>query len=347
MKPTIPGRLHAQGLAAARFDTAADVVRHLGGVQSQLHDMALWAVARRTPTLTLADVQSAFDRGDFVRTHILRPTWHFVSPEDIHWMLTLTAPRIRRLIEASSRGHGESGVLERSAKTIAAALADGEPRTRAELGAFLTEAGMPGAGQPLGDLVINAEISALIVNGPMRGKQHTYRALPPHSVEEGRDELLSRVARRYGIGHGPFRDKDLAWWAGLTLGDARRAITLGELRPLDVDGVAYWTVDEPVEVEIPAAVLLSNFDEYISYARDPDDYACFEGGSEQIMRRSGLLLIDGRLAGAWGRNITSSRVEITVETNASLTPRIQRALTNEAAAFGTFLDRDPVLNITA
>ena len=74
MKPTVPGRLHAQGLASPRFETAIDVVRHLGCVQSQLHDMALWAVARRTTGLTLADAQEAFGRGDFLRTHILRPT---------------------------------------------------------------------------------------------------------------------------------------------------------------------------------------------------------------------------------------------------------------------------------
>lgn len=347
MKPTVPGRLYAQGLVAPRFDSAADVVRHLGGVQSQLYDMASWAVARRTRGLAVADVQAAFDRGDFVRTHVLRPTWHFVCPEDVHWMLALTAPRIRRLVEASGRGLGGSEVLDRSAEVIAAALADGEPKTRAELGVCLAEAGMPGSGQPLGDLVINAEIGALIANGPMRGKQHTYLPLAPRAVTETRDELLAKVARRYAAGHGPFRDKDLAWWAGLTLGDARRATTLGELRPLDIDNTRHWTVDEPIEVEIPAAVLLSNFDEYISYARDPDDYARFDGRSDQLMRRSGLLLIDGLLAGAWGRNVTASTVEITVETGATLTPRIERALADEATAFGTFLNRDPVLNITA
>lgn len=346
MKPTVPGRLHAQALTTPRFDTAAEVVRHLGCVQSQLHDMALWAVARRARDLTLADLQAAFDRGDFLRTHVLRPTWHFVGGDDIHWLLALTAPRIRRLIAASARGHESPDVLERSAAVIAESVADGQAHTRAEIGLALGEAGLPSSGQPLGDLVMNAEISALIVNGPMRGKQHTYRALPPRPVPQSRDELLARVARRYATGHGAIRDKDLAWWTGLTLGDARRAITLGELRPINVAGVPYWTVEDPVEVEIPAAKLLANFDEYISYARDPDDYACFDGRIDLMMRRSGLLLIDGRLAGSWGRTVTASTVEITVESSPALSAAARHALTDEAEAFGKFVNRQPVLIIT-
>lgn len=346
MKPTVPGRLHAQGLTSPRFDTAADVVRHLGCVQSQLHDMALWAVARRSRGLTLADLQASFDRGDFLRTHVLRPTWHFVDIDDIHWMLALTAPRIRRLIAANARGHTSADVLERSADVIALALADGVPRTRAEIAVALADAGLPSSGQPLGDLVMNAEISALIVNGPLRGKQHTYRTLPPRSVTESRDELLARIARRYVMGHGPIRDKDLAWWTGLTLSDARRAIAWGELRPLDVAGVPHWTVDEPVDAEVPAAMLLSNFDEYISYARDPEDYASFGGQIDLMMRRSGLLLVAGRLAGAWGRRITASSVEITVESSSPVNASARRALTDDAEAFGLFVDRQPVLIIT-
>lgn len=345
MKPSVPGRLHAQGLTTT-LGTPADVVRHLGCVQSQLHDLALWAVARRTAGQTLVDLQAAFDHGDFYRTHILRPTWHFVDPEDIHWLLTLTGPRVRRLLDANTTGLNTPAVVDRSADAIAQLLSDGKAHTRAEIGAAFAAAGLPAAGQPLGDLVMHAEIDALIVNGPMRGKQHTYRLLPPRPVTQTRDELLARAARLYASGHGPIRDKDLAWWTGLTLGDSRRAIALGELRPLDVDGTQYWLVDEPVDSEPPAVTLLSNFDEYISYARDRDDYANFNVPVDQIMRRSGLLLIDGRLAGAWGRKVNATSVEINVETSATLLPRKRRALQQEAEAFGAFVGREPALVMT-
>lgn len=346
MLPTVPGRLAAQGLAAARFSTAAQVVRHLGCVQSQLPDMALWAVARRTTGLTLADLQASFDAGEFLRTHILRPTWHFVDPDDIGWMLHLTAPRIRRLIVPHVVGPHPERALERSAEVIVEALADGVPRTRSELGQALADAGRPGTGQPMADLVMHAEISALIVNGPLRAKQHTYRLLAHRPVTETRDELLARVARRYARGHGPVRDKDLAWWSGLTLTDSRRAISLGELRPLDVAGVPYWTLDDPVEVEIPAATLLSNFDEYISYAREPGDYEQLGMSVDTAMRRAGLLLIDGRLAGTWARTVSATAVDITVSPGRPLSARARRAVEQEAQAYAAFVGRDPALVVT-
>ncbi|VXB16818.1 DNA glycosylase AlkZ-like family protein [Aeromicrobium sp. 9AM] len=344
MKPTIPGRLHAQGLVSPRFDSAADVVRHLGCVQSQLHDMALWAVARRTTGLTLADAQAVFERGDFLRTHILRPTWHYVDPADLHWLMTLTAPRIRRLMNSSwaAMGLGQH-LIDQGLEVIHATLADGAPHTRAELGAALVEAGLLGDGRFLVHQLMNAEISLLAANGPMRGKQHTYVALAPTTVEQTYDELLAAAARRYAQGHGPFRDKDLAWWTSLTLTDSRRAIELGELRPLDVDGQAYWTLDGPVDAEVPRVMLLSNFDEYISYARDPEDYAGFDGTVDDVMRGSGLLMIEGRLCARWSRTVTAKAVTVVVDHPPRLSGPVRRALDAEVAAFGAFVDREPVL----
>jgi hypothetical protein len=308
--------------------------------------MALWAVARRTSGLTLADAQAAFDRGDFLRTHILRPTWHFVDPADLHWLMSLTAPRIRQLMRSSWTAMGLSmELIERGSEVIVAALADGAPHTRAELADALEGAGLQATGTFLVHQLMNAEISLLAANGPMRGKQHTYVALAPRVVGQTYDELLADAARRYALGHGPFRDKDLAWWTSLTLTDSRRAIELAELRPLDLDGAAYWTLDEPLEADVPRVMLLSNFDEYISYARDPDDYDGFDGTVDDVMRGSGLVMIDGRLGGRWTRAITAKAVRITIDRAPRLTGPIRRALDAEAAAFGHFVGREPELVI--
>ncbi len=321
----------------------------MGCVQSQLHDMALWAVARRTEDATKADLDAAFAEGEFLRTHVLRPTWHFVDPSDIHWMLALTAPRIRRLMASSTNDIDLTPeALERGSAVIAASLADGEPRTRAELATDLGEAGLPHTGQSLGHLVMHAEIGALIVNGPMRAKQHTYVLLdsvvtaPP---TQPRDELLALVARRYARGHGPIRDKDLSWWTSLTLTDSRRAIELGELRPMDIAGESYWTHDEVIDSPHPPAMLLSNFDEYISYVRDPGDYALYNGTRDQLMRNAGLLVVHGQLAGTWTRTIKAATVEVAVQSSPRVTPTIRRAIEAETAAFGKFVDREPELAI--
>lgn len=348
MKPHIAGRPHAQGLDAPRFSSAAEVVRHLGCVQSQLHDMALWSLARRmTGSPTLAALQASFDGGAFLRTHVLRPTWHFVDPTDVHWLQALTGPRVERLMNASNRTIDLiPDAVQRGVEVVVAGLADGTHRTRAELAVLLADAGLPAAGQPLAHIVMQAEIERAIVNGPMRGKQHTYRLLPPApSPLPARDEMLADVARRYARGHGPVRDRDLAWWTSLTLTDSRRAIDLAGLRPSSVDGETYWSLDEPVGQPAPRVMLLSNFDEYISYARDPDDYSGFTGSVEDVMRSSGLLLVDGRLAGRWSRTVTAKRVDIVVEQTRRLTADLRLHVEEEAEAFGRFVERDPVVTI--
>ncbi|MET1037537.1 MAG: winged helix DNA-binding domain-containing protein, partial [Aeromicrobium sp.] len=318
--------------------SAAEVVRHLGCVQSQLHDMALWSLARRLPGATLAGLQASFDDGEFLRTHVLRPTWHFVDIADVHWLQALTGPRVRRLVETTNRSIGlTTDVVDRAVAVVVEALADGRPRTRAELAAAVEEAGLPLPGQAMAHVLISAETDALIVNGPMRGKQHTYRLLPPGPALPTRDEMLADIARRYARGHGPFRDKDLAWWTSLTLTDSRRAIDLGQLRPVD-EGC--WTADEPVDADIPLVMLLPNYDEYISYARDPDDFTAFGGAATDILRGTGLLMVHGRLAGLWGRTITARRVTVEIAAAPRLTAPLRRALDDEAAAYGRFLERD-------
>jgi hypothetical protein len=153
------------------------------------------------------------------------------------------------------------------------------------------------------------------------------------------------MARRYARGHGPIRDKDLAWWTSLTLTESRRAIKLGELRPTDIDGETYWSHDVPVETVHAPAMLLSNFDEYISYARDTDDYSRFDGTLDEMMRSTGLLAVDGQLAGMWTRTIKSKSVAINVQCSPPVTKSIRRAVEAEAEAFGHFLGREPQLTI--
>src|SRR5512146_2165395 len=88
-------RLHNQRLAGSSFHSPVEVVRWLGAVQSQDFQAAKWAVGKRTPDATDAAVEQAFNEGEILRTHVLRPTWHFVAREDIRWMLEITAPQVK------------------------------------------------------------------------------------------------------------------------------------------------------------------------------------------------------------------------------------------------------------
>ena len=92
-------------------------------------------------------------------------------------------------------------------------------------------------------------------------------------------------------------------------------------------------------------MLLSNFDEYISCVRDPRDFDGFAGTADDILRGSGLLMIDGRLAGLWTRTIAATTVTIHVQTSRRVTGPLRRAVDQEASRFGAFVDREPVVQL--
>jgi hypothetical protein len=342
-----PYRVGAQRLVGQTLPSAADVVGHLGAVQSQLHDMALWAISRRCGA-TLAELQTAFARGDFLRTHVLRPTWHNVLADDLGDLLEVTAPRVR---QAMASGNNRLGLtpdrIDRAADVACQAVEQSDgPLTRAEVDVILTDAGFPRVENSLAHVMIHAELTGRIASGPMRGKQHTYIpvALPPSSRSP--DDRLAWIARLYGRGHGPFRDRDLAWWTSLTLTQARRAVQLAELRPVELAGDTYYVDDEPARVDVPRAMLLANFDEFISYSRDPDDYSGI-GGRDwgMLMRSSGLLFVDGQLAGSWTRKLASTTVSIEVLPMRSVTAAIRAGIEAESGRFGAFVERPVELEV--
>ncbi len=316
------------------------MVGHLGAIQSQMPEMALWAIGRRCG-VTLAEVEAAFARAEFLRTHVLRPTWHDVLPADLRDLLELTAPRIRQLASTNARRDGltpES--IERWARlAIDVIRADG-PLTRLEVEKRLTEgAGFERVGNSLAHVMIEAELTGEIHSGPVRGKQHTYIAGDLPGSRRTPDERLAWLAETYGRGHGPFRDKDLAWWASLTLTQARRAIALADLTTADLAGETHHLVEPLGEVDVPRALLLPAFDEFISYARDPEDFAVVSGEVGVVMRTSGLLFVDGALSGSWTRTMKADRVAVEVTSNRPVTRPIRTAIEAEAEGFGGFANR--------
>jgi hypothetical protein len=147
-------------------------------VQSQEYGHALWSLGMRTSGLTAADVQAEFDRGCFLRTHILRPTWHFVAAEDIRWILQVTAPRVQKLNQTIYRQQGlDPASLERGLAVIVEELGGGRHRTRAELARALADRRLASQGIGLAYIVMNAELAGVICSGPIRGAQQTYALL--------------------------------------------------------------------------------------------------------------------------------------------------------------------------
>jgi Winged helix DNA-binding domain len=346
------GRLRAQRLIGKPFSSPVDVVRWLGAVQSQDFAGAKWAVAQRTGAATDAALDDLFDRGAILRTHVMRPTWHFVVPEDIRWLLDLTAPRVRRGLASRYRElEIDDSVAARAGAAFAAELAGGRHLTRPELGQALSRAGISPEGQRLPHLLLRAELEQVIVSGPRRGKQFTYALLEertPKVPAMDRSEALGELTLRYFRSHGPAQVQDFTWWSGLTTVEARRGITLAgaALQHRVVGDKDYWS-DAAADGTGTGAVvahLLPNFDEYTVGYRDRSALMPAAGRFDPSLFSFGSILsnvvtVDGVVRGAWRRSSARGSMLIEIRLFEKLTERETVAVAEAGRRMGRFLGR--------
>jgi hypothetical protein len=353
-------RLRAQRLTGAPCTTPEEAVGRLLGVQAQDYGSAKWSVGARVAGATDAGVEEAFAAGRILRTHVLRPTWHFVLPADIRWLLTATAPRVEA---RDARRYAQLGLDEatraRAAAAFVAALRGGHALTRAEMASVAADAGVSAEGQRLPYLLMSAELAAVICSGPRRGKQQTYVLLEeraPAGDRRTRDEALAELAARFFAGHGPATAKDLAWWATLTLSETRAAIDRAgdRLRREDAGGLVLWSAaGEPAETP-PAASgapvhLIQGYDEFIMGYAETRWLLAGPGSSwAPATPPVGALaiLLDGRVAGFWRRTLHKDRVAVEAGLLDTWDGAAREALAAEVARFAAFVDLRPSLTVT-
>jgi hypothetical protein len=339
---------------------AQDVVRWQGAVQSQDVVGALWAIAQRLPSrTTIADLEAAADRGEIVRTHVLRPTWHFVAPEELRWIQELTSGHVRRANDAVGRRRLGIGRAEfdRANDAIRAALGNGSSATREELRAALREAGLPFRDpNTLSHLLMNAELDAVICSGPQLGKQLTYELVDDRiepSQPCGPDDALRALTERYFTSHGPALVHDMGWWSGLTITAIRRGVELAgaALETRTIDGKAYIAAAggfEPATVPDPHVLLLSNYDEYLGSYRDREpifDASLPKARTIADILGAHIVVRDGLVVGGWRRSLTRDRAIATVTLLMELSLAELAELEDEVERWGRFLGRSGELRL--
>lgn len=346
-------RLATQRLSAAGLPRGGDVVRLLTAVQSQDAPLAAWSLALRMPvgttyTALLAE-QSA---GGWVRTHVLRPTWHHVAPEDLRWMQRATGPRVESSLGGRHRGLGlDDESMLQAFRVLEHVLAGPTPHTRRELRPAFADAGLPTDVERLAHLLILAELRSLICSGPPRGAEHTYvladETVPPSPLDHlAGDDAQRELTRRFIAGHGPASDRDLARWSTLTLGQVRCSLDdlSGVLEHVDVGGHRLW-----FDPRMPSrtsrahcAYLLSTFDEVcLTYRdtgfprRDPT------AARARLLSEAGggIVVVGDEDVGVWKRAVTPTAVRVTVWGDAPLDHDERAAISEAATAFGAFLER--------
>lgn len=333
-------RMRAQRLWGPGSGSPQEALRWLTAVQAQEFRYARWSLAQRTRRPHAGKVDRALDEGEILRTHVLRPTWHFVAPDDLRWLIRLSGPRVNAV---NARRYLELGLdartLARTNDVIAAAVV-GTQRTRRELGAILEDKGISTEGQRIAHILMRAELDAVICSGPLRGKQHTYAALdervPPGPLRE-RDEALAELAERFFASRGPATLRDFAWWSGFAMGDARRALDAvrSRLEPCVVADRTYWHAPGLAGAAPggPRVDLVQCYDEsIISYTESRDVLKTPSVGFPIPRNIDGFVhvfLCDGRLVGHWRHR--AGRGEAGVETrSARRLDRRERSALGEA-----------------
>ncbi|HET6979362.1 MAG TPA: winged helix DNA-binding domain-containing protein [Pyrinomonadaceae bacterium] len=337
----IGARLNNQKLVSPGFKMAAEVVRWFGAVQAQDFKAAKWALALRMRTATDAVVEDAFNKGEILRTHVMRPTWHFVAPEDIRWLLQLTAPRVNLKCGPNNRKFElDAALFKRSNKIFEKALRGGNYLIRSELKSALNRAQID-ANDPvrLVHILLRAELDGVICSGPRLGKQFTYALLEertPVAKILKREEALAELTRRYFTSHGPATLPDFVWWSGLTVDDAKRGIASidSELEKAKLHEKVYWSArtSRTRQQSANSIHLLPAFDEYFVAYKDRQIAVAPSLSTWDVLGPT--FLIDGIATGTWKRS-ESGNIEF--NTSRALKKSEKLALDEAADRYAAYL----------
>ena len=343
-------RLHNQFLSHPDFTDPNEVVKCLGAVQSQDYAGGKWALGLRMQGGTDAALDKAFNEGKILRTHILRPTWHFVAPEDIRWMLALSGPRVHTVNGFMYRQQElDRTVIKKSYAVLERVLRGNKHLTRTELGSAFEQAGIKNAqGIRLSYFMMSAELDGIICSGVRRGKQFTYALLEervPKVKALMREEALVEFTRRYFVTRAPATLHDFTWWSGLTMADAKEGMEALKSQFVSevIDGKTYWfdSSVSPVKEKSPTAHLLPNYDEYFIGFKD-------RSAIGEVAKQAGIksddpsflahvIILDGQLVGGWKRTLKKDAVQIQFMLITDLTKSQLSAVDRAASQFGEFL----------
>lgn len=338
-------RLKNQKLTNTEFTTPESLVRHFGAMQAQDYAMAKWAIGIRTGKTENA-IENSINEGKIIRTHILRPTWHFVAAEDIYWMLELTAPSLKRLVTSAAVKMGLEGALNTYNKKLQKLLSGNNHLTREEIMLELdVKTGIANNISPV-IIMMNAELEGIVCNGIMRGKKFTYALLEERvkiTNKISKEEALAKLASKYFKSHGPATIQDFSWWSGLSLTNSRLALELikPELASFQIENNTYWLYENTVSNKEDVFVhLLPAFDEFLISYKDRTASIALEHQPLAFTKNgifNPVIAINGKIEGTWKRSIKKETVKIELNPINSFDKNTSELIINTTKMFGDYL----------
>lgn len=318
-------RLANQQITSTNYRKPEEIVKHLGAMQAQEFAQSKWAIGLRLPGINDADVKKAFTEGNIIRTHILRPTWHFVSPDDIRWMLSLSAPRVKannafmyRKMELDNRIFGKTNNI------IIKALRGNKQLTRTDLASEMHRKKIDTDGIRLSLIMMQAELDGIICSGARNGNQFTYALLDervPPSKPIKEDEALSALTKRYFNSRGPATLKDFSTWSGLSITQARKGIAMveGDFDHVKIDSSNFYfpaiSSTKILSKEVSPGQnihLLPIYDEYIMGYKDRSFYldSKYRTHPSSIFTFDNTIILKGKILGTWRRTFNKKVIDL-------------------------------------
>jgi DNA glycosylase AlkZ-like len=353
-------RLRRMGLLGPVAPSPLEVVRGHLAMQSQDFGPAKWSIGQRLGGSTDAEVECVISEGSILRTHVLRPTWHFVAREDLRWLMALTGPRIQQGLEARYRALGlDTKTRTRAEAVIAGNLEGANHSTRKELGEVLRKSRIDIDGQRLPFVLSHCELESVICSGRVRGKAQTY-ALFDERVPKGprldHADAVIELVTRYLTSHGPATLKDMSWWSGLTMADLRIGLEgVGSgLASESLEGMTLWWIDRPmIGKTIESAFrFLQTYDEFVvgytesRYLGDPRRELARAAFANRSFPTS-VVLFGSRVVGHWRRAVKPRTVDIEVLLYEALRGFRAESLEKAAQDLGDFMGREARLHTAA
>jgi hypothetical protein len=350
-------RLINQQLATRKYQNVRDIANWMGAIQAQDFPMSKWAVGQRLNGAADNLIQKAFDNGEILRTHLLRPTLHLVSAENIRWLLNLTAPEIRK---RSKTRHTELGLteslLKKSNRIIKDSLKGENHLNREELVSILAKAGIPVNAQRAYHILVVSELDGITCSGRMKNGKQTFALLDervPQTDDLTKEQSLGRVTGIYFSSRGPATLQDFIWWSGLSATDAKNALEIvkpGLISEKNGSEIYWFQNSQAYPGNIDESVLLlPAFDEFLICYRDRTASVPVKYHKKTISSNGifwPVIVINGQVRGLWRRTLKKDKVTVEIRLFEPVNKTIINKISKQIELFGLFLNKKTESNLT-
>ena len=305
-------RLQSQQLLSPQFTDVQSIAKWMGAIQAQDFNMSKWAIQSRLPNIDHTQIENAFNDGEILRTHLLRPTWHLVSKDNISWLIKLSAPQIKSLMKLHENKLGiDHQTYHQCNDILIRLLTNNQHKTREEIATAFNNAKISTDNNRLSLLLMNAEIEGIICSGQPNSKKHTYALLSdraPIYAYFNKEEALYQLANCYFSSRGPATLQDFKWWSGLNATDSKRALSLvsSTFSSFNMLNETYFFNEEYCRYENfsePQIHLLAGFDEFL-IAYTNRNASLQTSHKSKVITANGLfkptVVVDGQVVGVWG-----------------------------------------------